>query len=300
MNMTTTFDDIAAKLEANAELTAADARALTGTSDIITLGSLADRLRRRLHGDRVTFCRVADVTLDESGAAAPEIPGAAGEIRILGIPDSLDRAMDFVASVAARAGGRRVSAFSLADLAAYAADRGVPLDALLGRLKRAGVDAIAEAPVNVVEVSHCEAVAASGLQVARLTVTTASLDDCQVLFTRVPALAAALADRPPFQPLPRGLSGEPPSTGYDDVKAVALARLLARGISSIQVDWALYGPKLAQVALTFGADDIDAVSPLDGAELGARRATIEEVRRNIRAASFRPVERDGRFQVSEG
>ena len=56
-----------------------------------------------------------------------------------------------------------------------------------------------------------------------------------------------------------------PTTGYEDVKMVALARLAAPNVPSIQVDWRRYGPKLAQVALTFGADDVDGVSPSDDA-----------------------------------
>ena len=66
---------------------------------------------------------------------------------------------------------------------------------------------------------------------------------------------------------------------------------------TIQVDWTLYGPKLAQVALTVGADDIDAVSPEDDVSLGRRRAPLEEIRRNIRAAGQEPVERNGRFEM---
>ena len=79
------------------------------------------------------------------------------------------------------------------------------------------------------------------------------------------------------------------------MKRVALARLFVSNIPSIQVDWSLYGPKLAQVALTVGANDVDAVSPLDDTGEGRRRAPLEEVRRNIRAASLDPVERNGRF-----
>ena len=48
----------------------------------------------------------------------------------------------------------------------------------------------------------------------------------------------------------------------------ALHRLLGLaldGVPSIQVDWALYGPKLAQVALLFGADDPPAVGPVRSA-----------------------------------
>ena len=64
-----------------------------------------------------------------------------------------------------------------------------------------------------------------------------------------------------INPLPMTLDAFRPTTGYDDVKMVAVARLAAPNIPTMQVDWLRYGPKLAQVALTFGADDIDGVSP---------------------------------------
>ena len=67
---------------------------------------------------------------------------------------------------------------------------------------------------------------------------------------------------------------------------------------SIQVDWSLYGPKLAQVALTVGADDVDGVSAEDDMSQGRRRAPLEEIRRNIRAAGQEPIERNGRFDLS--
>jgi 2-iminoacetate synthase ThiH len=58
----------------------------------------------------------------------------------------------------------------------------------------------------------------------------------------------------------------------------------------IEVDWHQYGPKLAQVALMFGANHFDRVSPVDDPALGPRRAAAEEVRRNIIAAGFTPAE----------
>ena len=100
-----------------------------------------------------------------------------------------------------------------------------------------------------------------------------------------------------FAPLPRQVNPAVPTTGYDDVKRIALARLVVTNIPSIQVDWQLYGPKLAQVALTVGADDVDGVAADDGGD-GRRRAPLEEIRRNIRAASQEPVERNGRFDTS--
>ncbi len=92
-------------------------------------------------------------------------------------------------------------------------------------------------------------------------------------------------------PLPREQSIAVPTTGYDDVRAVALVRLALPSIRNIQVDWAQYGPKLAQVALTFGANDLDRVSTIDDASLGRRRTSVEDVRRNIAAAGFTAIER---------
>jgi 2-iminoacetate synthase ThiH len=78
---------------------------------------------------------------------------------------------------------------------------------------------------------------------------------------------------------------------------VAIGRLAAPNIPTIQVEWRRYGPKLAQVALTFGADDIDGISASDEAPEGRRRAPLEEITRNIEAAGFEAVERTGRFTV---
>jgi hypothetical protein len=44
------------------------------------------------------------------------------------------------------------------------------------------------------------------------------------------------------------------------------------------------------VALTFGADHLDEVPATDDASIGRRRATVEDLERNIRAAGFAPQE----------
>jgi len=98
-------------------------------------------------------------------------------------------------------------------------------------------------------------------------------------------------------PLPMAMAAFRPTTGYEDVKMVAIARLAMPDVPHIQVDWQRYGPKLAQVALTFGADDVDGVSASEEAPEGRRRAPLEEIRRNIQAAGFDATERDGRFRV---
>ena len=93
-------------------------------------------------------------------------------------------------------------------------------------------------------------------------------------------------------PLPREQSVAVPTTGYDDVRVVAMARLALPAVRNIEVDWAQYGPKLAQVALTFGANHLDRVSPIDDETLGRRRLAVEDVKRNIRRGGLYPVERN--------
>ena len=117
------------------------------------------------------------------------------------------------------------------------------------------------------------------------------------LIRRATDLQASAGGIRAFAPLPRIVDPAQPSTGYDDVIAVALTRLLVDTIPSIQVDWALYGPKLAQVALTVGADDVDGIAAVEPGILGPRRSALEEIRGNIRAAAFEPVERNARWEI---
>lgn len=47
-------------------------------------------------------------------------------------------------------------------------------------------------------------------------------------------------------------------TGFDDLKTIAVARLLLNGyVNNIKTYWVMVGEKLAQIALNFGANDID-------------------------------------------
>ncbi len=299
MPMPTVLSAIEAKVEAGEALTDADASAILATPDIVTLGMLADEVRRRRHGDRATFVRVADVAMD--GPAIGADFAAAGELRIVGAPPTLEAAAARVSAVAAQAHTTPGSAFSLADLEACCRRDGLSLADGLRRLRDAGLDLVAEAPIDRLAALEEGLVAArdAGVPVARLTVESDPDAESRIrLLRRLEHLSFAPGPLPVFAPLARrARSEEEAPTGYDDVKQIVLARLLLGTIPSIQVDWVRCGAKLAQVALTFGADDIDSVSPAAGLEQGPRRATLEEIRRNIRAAALTPVERNGRFEV---
>ena len=278
-------------------MTDAELTSLAGTHDIITLGVLADDLRRQRHGTKTTFVRVADVAAQ---VGTPVVrPAAAGELRILGVAASRAAAVGRVQEVAAAAGGAAVSAFSLADLEQLAARESVTLRALLEELRAAGLELVAEAPVDRLQNARrsIEEVNIAGLSLARLTVHQAPSADPMPRLKAVADLQRVVAVVRAFAPLPRLVNPAAPTTGFEDVKHVALARIVVDNVPSIQVDWSLYGPKLAQVALTVGADDVDGVSAEDETTEGRRRAPLEEIRRNIRAAGQEPIERNGRFDV---
>ena len=55
----------------------------------------------------------------------------------------------------------------------------------------------------------------------------------------------------------RGLAHLPPPTGYHDLKSIAISRLLLDNFDHIKAYWVMLTPSIAQIALRFGADDID-------------------------------------------
>jgi hypothetical protein len=292
MTASISLDALIERVTAGERLAADEVRDLATTPDILSLGMLADALRRGRHAARATFLRVAECGID-----APVLDAAvtkAQEIRLTGSPAQLSDALRAIEAVKAL-GDRTVSALTWPDIERLAAGDSIP--AVLGRLRGAGLDSLAVLPLDgqADVATVIDRLASAGFTQMRLAVDKAPAEARTGLFLR----AAELQDRfgciHALSPLPRTLTAFRPTTGYDDVKMVAIGRLAAPNIPTIQVDWQRYGPKLAQVALTFGADDIDGISPSDEAPEGRRRAPLEEIRRNIEAAGFEAIERTGRF-----
>lgn len=272
---------IAERARAGQLLTAAELDELWA-SDVLSLGMLAEEVRRTRFGSDVTYARVVE-TGNPSGAV-----GTGVELRIGALPASLDEAAGVVVAARRLAGTQLLTGFSLADII----DRHwADLNEVLRRLQRAGLNAIAEAPVDrIADIAALKAAHDAGVPVRCLSLQR-PVDGTRTGYVMtVRSLVQALPSLQTVAPLPREQSVAVPTTGYDDVKSVALARLGLPMVKNIQVDWTQYGPKLAQVALTFGANDLDRVSTIDDESLGRRRTAIEDVRRNIAAAGFIPVE----------
>jgi aminodeoxyfutalosine synthase len=297
MTISSMFDAMLERVSAGERLGPDDLEQLAGTPDILQVGMLADTLHRSLHGPRVTYLRVALCAYDKPFTEA--VPLAAREVRVTGKPESLGVAVTAVEAARAVAAERAVSAFSWLDVERLAAADGDKTSKALQRLRAAGLDALAEFPLDRVidPRAAVESMMSAGYTQVRLTIDKTPADGRAKLFTTAAALKDTYAAVRSLNPLPSVLESLRPTTGYEDVKSVALARLAAPNIPDVQVDWLRYGPKLAQVALTFGANDVDNVQASDEAPDGRRRAPLEEVRRNIQAAGFEPAERDGRFAL---
>jgi aminodeoxyfutalosine synthase len=317
--MAASLDDVTAKIDAGDRLSDEDIAALESSRDIITLGMLASTVRRRVRGNEVTYVRVADLKVSstndtaandtatndtatndaapmsfgEGGGSAHASVASAGEVRIFHTPPTLDAAITVVEKARDIAGDVPLSAFCLFELGKL--NEGLPV--VLAALKNAGLETITQAPIDrLANPEHAlQALVDAGLRLARLTVNETPAREWTAVCRNVAALQTRVRAIRAFAPLARKIDETQPTTGYADVKRVAISRLLADNVDTIQVDWALYGPKLAQVALTFGADDIDSVAPDDDQSQGRRRSPVEEIRRSIHAAGFEPVERDGRF-----
>ena len=259
--------------------------------DLLALGMAADSAKREgPWGNVVTYQRTHSVIAAELAGAerAHAIPDAASEVRLYATPATLDEAIAQVRALAAAAGSRRTAAFSMAEIEARA---WASLNEVLRRLIDAGLQDVAELPADGVRdlSASIRALQHAGISPQRVTVSHPVGPHRVELLTTVHQALAEHPAVPRFSPLPRVAPVDKPTTGYEDVRAVALARL-ALPQTSIEVDWTLYGPKLAQVALAFGADHLDAVPAIDDASLGRRRTTVEDVQRNIRAAGFEPKE----------
>jgi aminodeoxyfutalosine synthase len=273
-----------------------DAQRILADRNVIAVGARGDDERRRRHGIATTFVRVFEVHTDAVPASLPA-GLSAGEMRLVGKPPSVAAAVASVKAARALAAGIPMTGYSLADLLELAGGASASLTDLAGRLGAVGLTTVAAAPIDLLPdaVEAIRAARTGGLEVPRLTIQHAPDDPLRVAALARDIQAAAGGVRV-FAPLPRVSSIAQPTTGYDDVRQIAIARLLVHNIASIQVDWALYGPKLAQVALTMGADDVDGVSPLEG-DLGRRRSPLEEIRGNITAAGLDAVERDAAWRT---
>ena len=100
-----------------------------------------------------------------------------------------------------------------------------------------------------------------------------------------------------FHPANTPLEHIAPTTGFADIKSIAIARLLLDNFPHIKAYWIMMTPRIAQVAQRFGADDLDGTVVEEKIYHDAGATTAQSLRRGellhlIRKAGREPVERD--------
>ncbi|MGH7627946.1 MAG: aminofutalosine synthase MqnE [Gemmatimonadales bacterium] len=91
------------------------------------------------------------------------------------------------------------------------------------------------------------------------------------------------------------------TTGYEDLKAIAVGRLFLDNIPHVKTHWPMVTPFLSQIALAFGCDDVEGTVVYERIyhEAGARtdmHLPYFDIVRLIRGAGRRPVERDSLYR----
>lgn len=105
-----------------------------------------------------------------------------------------------------------------------------------------------------------------------------------------------------FHPENTALDHLPPTGGRLDLQTIAASRLILDNIPHIKAYWIMLGEKIAQVALAFGADDLDGtivderITKAAGGEAGAGMAR-DHLERLIREAGRTPVLRDTLYRA---
>jgi aminodeoxyfutalosine synthase len=92
------------------------------------------------------------------------------------------------------------------------------------------------------------------------------------------------------------------TTGYDDLKNIAVGRLYLDNIPHVKTHWPMVTPFLSQIALAFGCDDVEGTVVFERIyhEAGAQTAMhlhYFELVDLIRGAGRRPVERNSLYET---
>lgn len=104
-----------------------------------------------------------------------------------------------------------------------------------------------------------------------------------------------------FHPENTGMSDLPAPTGAQNLREIAVARLMLDNVPHIKAYWIMISPEIAQIALWYGADDVDGTVLREEIVHDAGATTPQELTHAklmdmIREAGRRPVQRDALYR----
>lgn len=280
------------KVASGAALAQRDVEALYASKDILAIGWLANFVRERLHGN-VTNCVVNTVLEEAAASNAPEV------VIVEGGEDSLQRI------------ARARRQFPQASISGSTAEELATQSDLLSaarQLREAGATSLIGGGAEVFttgvrqqfwgrstpwqrRAEAREAAMQAGLRVPLYLVDRGSSAEDQA--AELLNLAVYKSDSfatLTFDPGATTSVSIPVTTGMQEMKQVAIARLALPQVQHIRVYWQMLGAKLAQIALRFGASEVDG-TPLDpNVNPEFRR---RELMREVAAAGREPKEIPG-------
>ena len=238
---------------------------------------------------------------DVRNEIAAAVERGATSLVLSATPASLPAVVAQVSAIHAAFPHLVLSGFSPSEITALCPDR-ASAAAALRQLAAAGLALFGQAPTSADTLSagqwldcHRAAHQAGIPSVAVLLLHSSDTSQDRVaLLEQVATLQQEtqgfLACEPRIEAMERALDEV---TGAQYLKMVALCRLYLATIPHLQVDWNIFGPKVLQIALRFGADDAGLVLASErDRRTPSHHSGEEELRRIIRDAGFQPSQRD--------
>jgi aminodeoxyfutalosine synthase len=271
------------------------------------------------------------LTIDEVVGKARETlaEGGISEIHIVGgeHPDlPFDYYLEMMRALRELAPDVHIQAFTASEISHFARISGKPVPEVLAELKEAGLgslpgggaevfsgrvrDLICERKISgqqwldVMRAAHEAGLKSNATMLYGHVETPGELADHMVRLRELQDDTGGFNAFIPlsFQPANTGLSELPGPTGFDDLKMLAVGRLVLDNFRHVKAFWINVGLKLAQVSLVFGVNDLDGtvveekISHAAGVDT-AQELSKAELVRVIRAAGRIPVERDTLYNV---
>lgn len=237
---------------------------------------------------------------------------------------------ELLSEIHARWPGLPIKAFTPVEIAHFAGMAGISTVEVLRRLKNAGLVMLAGGGAEIFSedlrsrMCPAKADAAAWLRISGEAHGLGLKSNCTMLFghlesleERVDHLCRLRAQQDEsggftcFIPLPflkrnsklvLPPERQAPADGLDQLRTIAVSRLMLDNVPHIKAYWVMLGAKLAQTALWYGADDLDGtiveehIGHMAGAG-SAQALTVGELEEMIRFSGFEPRRRNAVFDA---
>jgi cyclic dehypoxanthinyl futalosine synthase len=103
-----------------------------------------------------------------------------------------------------------------------------------------------------------------------------------------------------FQPEHTAMAGVPPAGAFEYLRTQAVARLYLDNVPNIQSSWVTQGPKIGQLALFFGANDMGSLMIEENVVASAGTVyylSLEQIKSAIREAGYVPRQRNVFYEL---